>query len=80
MAKGGTITVHHNKRYRATVTLTGLQQFATNDMVASEFAKYGFADVKVTGSGSQRHAEGRWTGPDTTAEIDPHLSQIVEIA
>lgn len=74
-----TFTVRHGKRYRATITLSGIQQFASNAMVEAELAKYGFADIVVSGFGASRTAEGTWTGPDTTAQIDSRLSGVVEI-
>ena len=80
MTIGTKFTVHKGKRYKATVTLTGFEQFASNGMVADRITKLGFSDVAVTGSGSKRSATGRWTGADTTVEIDPHLSDIVEVA
>jgi subtilisin family serine protease len=72
-------TVHHGKYYRATITLNGIEQFASNGMIADKMTQYGFANVTVTGSGATRIAEGLWTGPDTTAQIDPHLSNVVEL-
>jgi hypothetical protein len=74
-----TFTVHHGGRYRATITLSGLQQFASIGTVADELTKYGFANVVVTGSGATRVAEGVWTGPDTAAQIDSRLTNIVEL-
>jgi hypothetical protein len=79
LAPAATFTVHHGRRYRATITLNGFEQFASNNMVADQLTKYGFANVTVSGSGAKRVAEGLWTGPDTTAQIDPHLSHIVEL-
>jgi subtilisin family serine protease len=72
-------TVRHGHRYAATVVLTGLEQFASNDQVANRFKQLGFIDVVVSGSGSARHAEATWNGVDTTAPIDPHLRDVVEI-
>ena len=79
-AKGTKFTVRHGKRYRATVTLSGVEQlFASNELIADKLTQVGFADVTVTGSGGTRKAEARWTGPDTTRELDPHLSDVTEI-
>lgn len=76
----GTFTVHQGKRYQATVTLNWFeQQVATNETIAGQLATLGFSKVVVTGSGATRQAAGTWTGPDTTEQIDPHLSNIVEI-
>jgi hypothetical protein len=74
---GGTFTVRHGKRYRATVTLSGFfETMASNDTIAAKLTAAGFTNVTVTGSGATRQAEGVWNGPDTTAQIDPHLSGI----
>jgi hypothetical protein len=76
---GTTFTVHQGARYRATIALSGFEQFATNDMIADKLTQVGFKNVVVTGSGATRTAEGTWTGADTTAQIDPHLTNIAEI-
>jgi subtilisin family serine protease len=78
-APAASFTVHHGRRYRATVTLSGFTQFADNDTVAREIAGYGFTNVIVTGSGGTRLAEGTWNGPDTTAQLDSHLSNVIEL-
>jgi len=76
-----TFTVHHGKRYRATITLSWLeQQFATNGMIAGQFAQLGFTEVAVTGDGATRRATGLWKGADTTVALDPHLSDVIELA
>lgn len=76
-----TFTVHHGRRYRATIMLSWLeQQFATNGTIAGQFAQLGFTEVAVTGDGSTRQATGRWMGADTSVALDPHLSNIVELA
>lgn len=79
LAAATNFTVRHGHRYAATVVLSGLEQFASNDQVADRFKQLGFIDVVVTGSGSARHAEGTWNGADTTAALDPHLRDVVEI-
>jgi hypothetical protein len=76
---GPTFTVRQGHRYRATIVLSGLEQFAGNDLIAGKLTDVGFKNVVATGSGGTRTAEGTWTGPDTTAQIDPHLTDIVEI-
>ncbi len=74
-----TFTVHHGGRYRGTITLSGFEQFATNDMIVGKLTDVGFTNVVVTGSGATRTAEGTWSGPETTAQLDPHLTHIVEL-
>jgi cell wall-associated NlpC family hydrolase len=72
-------TVHHGRRYRAKILLTGLEQLAGNGQVSDKFTELGFADVIVKGSGSTRQAEGTWTGTDTTVQLDSHIASVVEI-
>ena len=72
-------TIRHGHRYAATVVLSGLEQFASDDDVANRLKQYGFIDVVVTGSGSTRRAEATWTGADTTAQVDSHLRDVVEV-
>jgi hypothetical protein len=74
-----TFTVHKGRRYRATVVLSGFEQLASNQQVAGKFTDLGFTDVTVTGSGKTRHGEGTWSGPDTTVELDPHLTDVAEL-
>jgi hypothetical protein len=77
---GQTVTVRQGHRYSATVTLSGFEQFADNATIQNRFEGYGFANVGVTGSGSTRLAQGMWTKPDMTVQLDSHLSNITEIA
>ena len=73
------VTVRQGRRYRANVNLSWLEQVATNDQLADRLAKVGFAEVAVTGQGRRRVAEAIWPGSDTTAQMDPHLSDVVEL-
>jgi Thermolysin metallopeptidase, alpha-helical domain/Thermolysin metallopeptidase, catalytic domain len=72
-------TIRHGHRYAATVVLSGLEQFASDDDIANRLKQYGFTDVVVTGSGSTRRAEATWNGADTTAQVDSHLRDVVEV-
>jgi hypothetical protein len=74
-----TFTVHRGRRYRATLTLSGFEQFASNDLIEGKLQGYGFINVSVSGSGATRYAEATWNGPDTTAQIDSHIVSVVEI-
>jgi subtilisin family serine protease len=78
-AAAPSFTVLHGHRYGATVVLGGLEQFASNDQVADRFKQLGFIDVVVTGNGSARHGEATWNGADTTAPLDSHLRDVVEV-
>lgn len=71
--------LRQGKKYRATITLQGLDSWAGNDTVAEKLTEAGFKEVKITGDGYVRKGEGRWGKPDTTAEVDPRLSEITEI-
>jgi hypothetical protein len=56
-----------------------MEQVATNQQIADRLTAGGFANVAVIGHGRQRTAEATWPGPDTTAELDPHLSDVTEL-
>lgn len=74
-------TVRQGKRYRATVALNWAEGFAaSNDMIAGKLREVGFEDVIVTGSGNKRQAEGKWPKADQSAALDPHLTNVTEIA
>jgi len=74
-----TFTVRNGHRYRATLALSGFDQFASNDLIEGRLQGYGFINVTVTGSGGTRVAEGTWNGPDTTGQLDSHIVSVVEI-
>jgi hypothetical protein len=78
-AQPATFTVHTGRRYRATLSLGGIEQFASNDMVAAELQRYGFINVTVSGTAGTRFAEGTWRGPDTTAQLDARIVSVTEI-
>lgn len=69
-----------NQRYQATLVLSGLDCIATNSMVAAEFAKAGFADVVVSGSGKQRTATGRWPNNDlVNAPLPKEVTEVKQL-
>jgi hypothetical protein len=78
-AAPGRFTVRQGRRYRATVKLGGLEQWATNDMIVERLRRLGFMEIQVKGSGRIRDAQARWPGPDTTSSIDEHLSNVIEL-
>lgn len=80
LATGTRFMVRKGRRYSATVTLFGLEQLASNDMIAERFKTVGFADIDVSGSGRTRQALGTWTGEETAAELDSHVSDVREVA
>jgi hypothetical protein len=67
-------------RYRATVTLTGFETWASNGMIEDKFRELGFKDPRVQGSGGKRKGEAVWPGPQQSVPmpIDPHLSDVAE--
>jgi hypothetical protein len=71
-----------NKRYRATVTLVGIESWASNGMIEDKFRELGFKDPKVNGSGGTRKGEATWPGKEQSVPlpIDPHLSDVAEVA
>jgi hypothetical protein len=71
-------TVHQGTRYRATLSLTSIeQQFADNALIARKFRALGFSGVHVSGAGATRRVEGVWPGKDTRAPMPP---QIIAVA
>jgi subtilase family serine protease len=79
LAAPQTFTVYQGHHYSATVTLFGLEQLASNSIIADKLTQYGFRAVSVTGGGGIRQAEGIWTGPDTTVQLDPHLGDVTDL-
>jgi hypothetical protein len=71
-----------NKRYRATVTLVGFEAWGTNMMIEDKFRELGFKEAKVNGTGSVRQGEALWPGQERNVPlpIDPHLSNVTELA
>ena len=74
-----TFTVQQGKRYRATIALSGIERWASNDMIASRLRDAGFSEVSVTGLGTTRIAEALWPGADTTAEMPAQVAEVLEI-
>jgi hypothetical protein len=72
-------TVRQGKRYRATVTLGGIERWASNEMIASKLREAGFSEVAVSGLGTMRTAEALWPGADTTGDMPAQVTEIVEI-
>jgi hypothetical protein len=72
-------TVRQGKRYRATITLGGMERWASNDMIAGRLREAGFSEVAVSGVGSTRVAEALWAGADTTGEMPSQVTEITEV-
>lgn len=77
---GSEFSLVSGKRYRGKITLSGFYSWASNDMVAEEFRRLGFKDVKVSGSGGSRVGEGVWGKPDESVPMPPQISDVVEVA
>lgn len=73
-----TFTVRQGKRYRATIALSGIERWASNDMIAARLRDAGFSDVTVSGLGTTRQAEATWSAPDTTGEMPAQVTDVVE--
>jgi hypothetical protein len=73
-----TFTVLQGKRYRATITLAGIERWASNEAIATRLRTAGFTEVSVTGLGNTRVAEALWPGADTTAEMPAQVTEVVE--
>jgi len=74
-----TFTVRQGKRYRATIALGPLERFASNAMIEERLRAAGFAEVRVSGGGGSRVAEGLWPAADATAEMPSQVSEVVEL-
>ena len=74
-----TFTVRQGKRYRATVSLSGIERWASNDMIATRLRDAGFSEVSVSGLGTTRMAEALWPGADSTGEMPAQVTEVVEI-
>jgi hypothetical protein len=76
----GEATLLHGHTYAATVSLSGVEPFASNEHIADMLAKMGFSNVAVTGGWSTRQAKGTWNGGTLTGPVDPHLSTVVDLS
>jgi hypothetical protein len=75
-----TFTVRRGRRYRATITLGLIEQFAGNETVAAQLRDAGFTDVRVHGAGPTRTAEALWPKDDASAPLPSQISSVVEVA
>ena len=73
-------TVRRGQRYRATITLGIIEQFADNEMIAGKLAEAGFTDVQVSGTGGTRLAEASWSQDDASAPLPAQVTEITEVA
>ena len=74
-----TFTVHQGRRYQATIALGFLERLASNEMIADRLRQAGFAEVRVSGSGATRTAEGLWPSADATAEMPAQIVSVAEV-
>jgi hypothetical protein len=72
-------TVRRGRRYRATISLGLFEQLADNATIADSLREAGFADVRVWGSESTRHAEATWPMDDTSAPLPAQITSVSEI-
>lgn len=72
-------TLQRGKRYKTTITLGFVERLASNEVIAEKFRDAGFTDVKVTGDGERRYAEGVWNADDMRASYPPQISDVSEV-
>lgn len=72
-------TLQKGKRYRSVITLGFVERIASNEMIANKFQTAGFTDVKVTGEGGTRYAEGVWNQDNTRPTYPAQISDIAEV-
>lgn len=73
-------TVRRGRRYRATISLGLIEQFAGNEMIAEQLREAGFVEITVMGSGATRTAEALWPNKDASAPLPEQIADVVEIA
>jgi hypothetical protein len=78
MRRRGRAASWPSTRNIARISLSGLNRFATNVMVAAKLEDAGFTNVEVEGSGGIRLAIGYWPLDDATAEQPDEIVDIVE--
>jgi hypothetical protein len=71
--------VRRNKRYRATIQLGELEQFASNAVVADMLAAEGFTNIAVEGAGATRFADATWPLEDATALLVREIVSVSEV-
>lgn len=68
------------KKYAAVIQLSGLESFATNDIIATKLRAHGFTNVIVEGSASNRTATGVWSKENQSiTEMPKQIVSIKEI-
>lgn len=65
-----------NRRYSAQIDLNFIQRQFGNDIVRKEFEGLLFKDVKVTGEGKTRYAEGTYIGKTREMPKDNRISNV----
>jgi hypothetical protein len=71
--------LQRGRRYRTLITLGFVERLASNEVIAEKFRDAGFTDVKVSGEGGTRHAEGVWNADDMRASYPPQISDVSEV-
>lgn len=75
----GQFTVHPGKKYRATLSLSGVERMADNAMIARKFRALGFTGVRVSGTGEKRRVEGIWPGKPTSAALPRQIIAVAQL-
>jgi hypothetical protein len=55
-----------------------LERWVGNEVIEGRLREAGFTEVRVTGSGGTREAEGLWSQPDATAEMPSQIFEVIE--
>jgi hypothetical protein len=77
----GMVTLTQGKSYEAELTLTDVQQMATNQMVIENLQKQvgPWKELAVTGQGSVRHAHGTYSGKTRAVKLPPQVTRFAEV-
>ena len=60
-------------------TLTQTYEDDTEAFLGAVRQVFGFEDVRVSGQGSTRHSEARWSGSDTRALLPSQITSVSEV-
>ncbi len=54
-------------------------RLSQGETIAAKLRDVGFEDVRVSGQGSTRHSEARWSGSDTRALLPSQITSVSEV-
>jgi hypothetical protein len=73
------VLLEKDVRYRAIIKLGFFEKIATNETILDELQEYGFVEVTVWGSDSDRTAEGRWPGDTRDVGLPSQITSVIRI-